>query len=225
MPGWLLVADQGKTMSEESVGKKLVPLSEASVHLGIPERTLRYRVAKGELAGERVGRAWFVELSEDRAASGKDCSQDLAGPVVNNQSGPKPVATGGRLPPVPLAGQLPGPTNTGRFQAQSLKAWGVAQAVLGPVLNDLGSPVPLKRRLAEQAVLVFEELCRGYHAYHYRDKVGHYYGVRDALCSVAALAALVGQDSLSEAVQGEPLSSAVALIRSIEKKGRKQDGA
>ena len=74
-------------------------------------------------------------------------------------------------------------------------------------------------------MLVFEELCRGYHAFHYRDKVSHYHAARDALCSVAAIAALAGDDGLSRSVQEQPLPSLAGLIRSMERKGKKRDEA
>jgi len=107
---------------------------------------------------------------------------------------------------------------------QSLHVWKSSERVLLPLLGDLASAALLKRLLAEQALVVFEELCRGYHAYHYHDKVAHYHAVRDALCSAAALAALAGEEELSQLIQGELLTSVAALIRSMEKKGRNRDG-
>ena len=40
--------------------KKFIPLAEAASRVGIPVRTLRYKVAQGDIAGERRGRLWFV---------------------------------------------------------------------------------------------------------------------------------------------------------------------
>jgi len=70
-------------------------------------------------------------------------------------------------------------------------------------------------------LLFFESICQGYHSFHYRDKLRKYFAARDALCSIAVLASLSGNDELSKTLQDEPLSSVSALIRSMEKKEKK----
>lgn len=107
---------------------------------------------------------------------------------------------------------------------QDLAAWRVALPLLSSLLPFISDQDPLKRRLAELSSEFFEALSQGYHSYHYRDKLKRYLTARDSLCSLAALAALSGDERLSHAVQDEAIPSVTALVRSMEKKERK-DGS
>jgi excisionase family DNA binding protein len=48
-----------------SNGMEYLTIAEAAAELGVPERTVRYRVARGLMKGERIGkRVWAIPVDE-----------------------------------------------------------------------------------------------------------------------------------------------------------------
>ena len=73
---------------------RFLPVSEAAKRLGIPERTLRYKLNRGEIRGERKNGKWLVAMPKNDRTS-EDNTSDNATPmrtknVNNNKHSPPP---------------------------------------------------------------------------------------------------------------------------------------
>ena len=197
---------------------------------GVTDRCIRKWLQSGKLTGRKNGRKWEVlststkkgikpiperkanvpELSTERPPlrnTKKNAQKDNI--INNNRQLPPPAKT------------VPKHEKNGPYYAQSLSVWKAAKELLAPVLSGDNKDDLLHTRLGDSIIHFFEALFQGYHAYHYRDKIHSYHEARDALCAAAAMAALAGDEELSEAIQGEPLAALASLIRSMEKKGKK----
>ena len=198
-----------------------VTVREAAARHGVTERCVLKWVQSGKVEARRHGRRWSVLCPVENGSPEIEVGSGQPDPEKRKSSKNKDFPP----PPRRSTGQKSARDDAGRYNVQSLSAWQACSVVLAAPLEHLGDDHPLQRRLAGNAVRVFEELARGYHAYHYRDKVEHYREARSALCSVAAIAELLGDPALSLAVQESPLSAVTALIRAMERKKKGGRGA
>ena len=206
-----------REMTHSRQGSQWLTVNQASERYGVGRRCIRKWLEKGKLSGRRAGKRWYV-LAPDRSESGSESGKPNSEKVSNNGRLPPPLPTR-PIPPAntPAASGRDG--DEGKYHVQSLGAWQSCVPVLACCVARIDDADSLKRRLAERTVRLFEALARGYHSFHYRDKVAHYLEARGALCDVVAIADLLGERELSVAVQEAPLSSITALIRAMEKKG------
>ena len=210
---------------------KLVPLSEASKALGLPERTLRFKLKRGEIKGRRDGRRWLVEVGQAEPAP----------PVKPRPSGDKASAPKASKPPEPArpgreAGKERSPET--EEEADPDERWSyrslVAFKALFPVAREALAlleekadccPEFVRREAQVRGMLALERLAAGYHAWRKPEKAGAYHAAREAAMAFSAALYLAGHlsDGKAEglklyAVKVERAGKKIAgLIRRIER--------
>jgi excisionase family DNA binding protein len=185
-------------------------LSQVATLLGKSERQIRYMVKSGRLAATKAGKEWRFETSElpltdeqrrgllERAATLTDAVADAVAPAVA-------AAGDGKR----------------RYSVTDLQAYKVGAPLYRRMVAAWGAEDTAARHLRR----CLELLARGCHAFHGRDKRGHYAAAREeAASTVVALLLHVppdgGREELAEAIEQTMLAPLDSLIRRAERKSR-----
>ncbi|MDI7267927.1 MAG: helix-turn-helix domain-containing protein [Myxococcota bacterium] len=223
----------------------MISIAEACRMLGRSERSVRSYLACRKLHGERLGKAWRVDVGSVEALRGQ-----LAGhtteipaqlPVVapppvapSPTSGPNVARTGAGVPPDDLP-RPPRPERRNRTArpVTTLSAWETTIPIVAATLkalrpaqsdNDRDELAVRARRLAADGASL---LAAGFHAFHRTDKASRYVGARDALSECAgALRVLaeiggghpVGLRDIADRLEAEAIPALGGLVRAMERK-------
>jgi len=213
------------------MAKKLVPLSEASKVLGLPERTLRFKLNRGEIRGMREGRKWLVEIEQTDASSPtKPTPPEKEVPAAKTARPVKNEKPDRAVPKEPLPEPEVDDDPEARWSYRSLIAFKALFPMVKEALALLDAkadccPEFVRREAWTRGTLALERLASGYHAWRKPEKLSAYHAAREAAMAFSAALYLAGHMAGGKAeglklyaVKVERAGKKIAgLIRRIER--------
>ena len=203
-------------MKERAPMKQHYSVRETAGLIGKSERSVLLYVKQGRLKAERKGKIWLIN------------AKSLASFAMKENI---PV-------PDPRRDEVEESQSAEEKKPHSFKQLNAYRKIFPVALSILKAyqppalkkSCPIHERIIESAFSAMENLACGYNAYRVASKIAFYSATRENICRCAALLHMASElygDSeakkLSSSLEEEPLKAATSLIRSMERKNKKQD--